>query len=194
MKNRILTSIIFTVLLLTFGCSTNKNPIITIETEIGIIKVELYKNKAPVTVNNFLNYVDNKMLNGGEFYRVVNTGNQPENNIKIDVIQGGIGWDDSLPRLEPIKHESTDKTKILHKRGTISMARDMPGTASSEFFICVFDEPELDYGGMRNPDGQGFAAFGKVIEGMHIVEQIHTMPDTNQMLIMPVKILSVKCI
>ncbi len=185
-------SVIFAILLLFLGCSTNKNPIVTIKTELGNIEVELFKDKAPVTVNNFINYIEKDMFSGGEFYRVVNNSNQPDNKIKIDVIQGGIGWDDNLFRLEPIEHESTNKTKVLHKKGVISMARDMPGTASSEFFICVFDEPELDYGGMRNPDGKGFAAFGKVIDGMYIVEQIHKMPDTNQMLIAPIKILSVQ--
>lgn len=174
------------------GCKNLSNPTVTIRTEVGEIKVELYQDKAPITVNNFLEYVEKNMFDNGEFYRVVHKNNQPNNKILIDVIQGGISWDENLPRLKSISHESTNKTKILHKKGVISMARNEPGTASSEFFICLKDEPELDYGGMRNSDGKGFAAFGKIIEGMSIVEQINQMPDSNQMLILPVKILSVK--
>ena len=174
------------------GCSHSNKHIVLIETELGTIEVELYENKAPITVNNFLTYINNGLFNDGEFYRVVNYSNQPDNNIKIHVIQGGIGWDDSLPRLEPIIHETTNNTCILHKRGVISMARNEPGTASSEFFICTADEPELDYGGMRNPDGEGFAAFGKVLSGMGIVDSICNMNSINQMLQPHIKIISIK--
>jgi len=117
--------------------------------------------------------------------------NQPNNFIKIEVIQGGLGFDESPLSLSPIVHESTDKTGILHKDGVISMARVEPGSASSEFFICIGDQPELDFGGKRNPDGQGFAAFGKVIKGMDVVRKIQSQPDQKQMLIKPVKVLEV---
>ena len=92
--------------------------------------------------------------------------------------------------LQPIKHETTNITGLLHKNGTISMARLDPGTASSEFFICINEQPELDYGGKRNPDGQGFAAFGQVIEGMHIVKNIQKLNSKNQILekIIPIHI------
>ena len=108
--------------------------------------------------------------------------NQPNNEIKIEVIQGGIRFSQDRKSLPPIEHEITEKTGILHKDGVISMARSEPGTASSEFFICVGDQPELDYGGKRNPDGQGFAAFGKVIAGMDVVKKIHIQPVDEQML------------
>ena len=71
------------------------------------------------------------------------------------------------------------------------MARNDPGTASSEFFICIGDQPELDYNGKRNPDLQGFAAFGKVVEGMNVVKQIHQLSDTNQFLTDHIKIESI---
>lgn len=93
--------------------------------------------------------------------------------------------------LPPIAHESTRQTGILHKDGVISMARWRPGTATSEFFICVGDQPELDYQGKRNPDLQGFAAFGKVTAGMDVVNKIHQLPVAGQILDPPVKILKI---
>jgi len=108
--------------------------------------------------------------------------------VKIGVIQGGLLREDHPDMLPPIPHETTRETGLKHLDGTISMARDAPGTASSEFFICVGDQPELDYGGRRNPDGQGFAAFGKVIRGMNVVCKIQHLPEKGQMLKEPVKI------
>ena len=115
--------------------------------------------------------------------------NQPQNKIKIEVIQGGI--DDTTKMFPPIKHESTRVTGILHKDGVISMARNEPGSETSEFFICIGDQPSLDYGGMRNPDGQGFSAFGKVIKGMDVVRKIQKMHSVNQSLKPPVKIFDI---
>jgi peptidyl-prolyl cis-trans isomerase A (cyclophilin A) len=114
--------------------------------------------------------------------------NQPNDAIKIEVIQGGLGYRPSELRLPAIAHETTEKTGILHKNGVISMARSNPGTASSEFFICVNDQPDLDFGGKRNPDGQGFAAFGKVIKGMDVVKKIQTQASERQRLTAVVKI------
>jgi peptidyl-prolyl cis-trans isomerase A (cyclophilin A) len=88
----------------------------------------------------------------------------------------------------PIKLERTRDTKLAHKNGTISMARDGPDTATSDFFICIGDQPELDFGGKRNPDGQGFAAFGKVIKGMEVVKKIQAAPSKDQSLQPPIKI------
>ncbi len=144
-----------------------------IRTDLGDVEIELYQDQAPVTVANFLKYVHERRFRGATFYRVVHLGNQPDNEVKIDVIQGGLGQDDHENRLPPIEHETTRDTGILHEDGVVSMARLEPGTASSEFFICVGDQPELDFGGRRNPDGQGFAAFGKVIQGMDVVRKIH---------------------
>ncbi len=94
--------------------------------------------------------------------------------------------------LTPIAHETTESTGILHRDGVISMARLEPGTATTEIFICVGDQPELDYGGRRNPDGQGFAAFGRVIDGMHVVRAIHQVPANGQYLDQPIPMLEVR--
>lgn len=169
----------------------NNLPMVKIVTELGDITIELEKQKAPITVENFLKYVVEKRFTVSSFYRIVNMDNQPNDSIKIEVIQGGIGFEESDLRLPPIEHESTDKTGVLHKDGVLSMARNKPGTASSEFFICVGDQPHLDFGGKRNPDGQGFAAFGRVVKGMDVVLKIHQQATENQMLVSPVKITDV---
>ena len=99
-----------------------------------------------------------------------------------------------LDTIPTIIHETTEKTGILHADGVISMARMDPGSASTEFFICIGDQPSLDYGGKRNPDGQGFAAFGRVVEGMEVVRSILTLPDDGQYLIEKVNILGMQII
>jgi peptidyl-prolyl cis-trans isomerase A (cyclophilin A) len=180
MTNRIIFSIFFTAAFaLTQGCA-RKNPEITIKTDLGNIEIELYRDKAPVTTANFLRYVDSSLFTNGCFYRVVRMDNQPDNPVKIEVIQGGRL--DEKGGFSPIMHETTEKTGILHKDGIISMARSEPGSATSEFFICVGDQPSLDFGGKRNPDGQGFAAFGRVLSGMDIVRKIHSIPAPSQYL------------
>jgi peptidyl-prolyl cis-trans isomerase A (cyclophilin A) len=188
-------TILFTSLfLLSFYVTNAQNVKVEIETEIGLILAELYSEKAPITCANFIKYIENNKFEGANFYRVVRMDNQPNNEIKIEVIQGGLGFDVEKSPYPPIKHETTNETGILHQNGTLSMARSKPGTASSEIFICVGDQPELDFGGKRNPDGQGFAAFGKVIEGMEIVKKIQNMPDKDQMLIETIGIKSIKII
>ncbi|MBW8860288.1 MAG: peptidylprolyl isomerase [Caulobacter sp.] len=146
-------------------------------TDLGPIVIELYPDKAPVTVANFLAYADRHLLDGGTFYRTVSPKND-NNPATISVIQGGLNRDDSP--LPAIAHETTRVTGIRHTDGVISMARDKPGTAGSEFFICLGDNPALDFGGARNKDGQGFAAFGKVIEGMEVVRRIHDAPTLSK--------------
>lgn len=167
------------------------NPIIAIETEKGLIVVELYMDKAPITVANFLRYIQENRLEDATFYRSVRLDNQPDNDFKIEVIQGGLFEDNHPMMLPPIVHENTGQTGIKHVDGVISMARYTPGTATSEFFICIGDQPSLDYGGSRNKDGAGFAAFGKVIEGMEIVRLIQHLPAEGQYLNPKIKILSV---
>ena len=179
--------IIFSYAWWLFSCAT-KNPKVVIKTEFGPIIVELYPDKAPITTTNFITYIKENRFENSNFYRTVKLDNQPDNVIKIEVIQGGIDLSHPERMRNPIGHESTGETGILHKNGVISMARLEPGTASSEFFICVGDQPELDFHGRRNPDGQGFAAFGKVIKGMEIVRRIHVSPDTLQILSPPVEI------
>ena len=182
--------------LLFIGCSLilaggAENPRVTIKTELGDIMVEIYEKDVPTTAANFLKYVDEGRYKNGCFYRVVTMDNQPNNDIKIEVIQGGLSSETRGNMLPPIEHETTDNTGILHKNGVISMARSKPGTASSEFFICVGYQPELDFGGKRNPDGQGFAAFGKVITGMTVVNKIHQQPAEGQMLDPQIKIFDI---
>lgn len=168
-----------------------KKPQIRINTELGNISVELYPEQAPITVANFLKYIDENRLGEATFYRTVTADNQPNSEVKIAVIQGGLYEDEHPMMLPAIAHETTAMTGIKHLDGVISMARNEPGTATSEFFICVGDQPSLDYGGKRNGDGAGFAAFGKVIEGMDVVRQIHRANADGQYLKPRIKILSV---
>jgi len=180
--------------LLLAGCVPNRNPKVILATELGDIEAELFIEQAPLTAGNFLAYADSEKYNADTyFYRVVRLDNQPDNKIKIEVVQGGF-FEDSLIekyQFKPIKHESTKETGILHKDGVLSMARLEPGSASTEFFICIGDQPELDFGGKRNPDGKGFAAFGRVTKGMDVVRKIQQMQDTGQYLLKPVKIKSI---
>jgi peptidyl-prolyl cis-trans isomerase A (cyclophilin A) len=161
-------------------------PVIAIETNAGTIRVELDPQHAPATVANFLRYVNEKFFDGTSFYRAVTPDNQPTNPIKIEVIQGGAN--DSKQTYPAIALERTSVTRLKHLDGTISMARNGPDTATSEFFICIGDQPALDEGGLRNPDGQGFAAFGRVVSGMDIVRRIQHAPVQGQMLTPPVTI------
>ena len=170
------------------GCDSDK-VIVEISTELGNITIEIYDKHAPLTSSNFLRYVDDGIFKETMFYRVVTKANQPLNEIKIEVIQGGLYSEEKM--YEAIAHETTEDTGILHKDGIISMARNEPGTATSEFFICIGDQPELDFGGRRNPDGQGFAAFGRVIEGMDVVRKIQQQPEAEQMLTHQVRILNI---
>jgi len=160
------------------ACSGAKTdgPRVVMETSLGDITVELYPDKAPITVANFLQYVDAGALDGAHFYRTT----RPDNDPMISVIQGGLwkpwepGMDEEFePPFPAIAHETTEVSGLSHEAGVISMARSEPGTASSEFFVNVDDNPSLDFGGERNPDGQGFAAFGRVISGMDVVRAIH---------------------
>ena len=182
MKKIIPSTILFSILIFGHACESEKYPTIKMETSLGTITLQLFPKKAPTTVKNFLSYIQQSRYDECHFYRVVHSNNQPKNKILIEVIQGGLGIDKHPLKLKSITHENTDQTNILHKNGTISMARLEPGTASSEFFICINDQPELDYGGKRNPDGQGFAAFGQVIKGMEIVKKIQMLESKDQIL------------
>jgi len=174
-----------------YSCNNTQNPQVEIKTSLGNIELEIFEDKAPITAGHFLNNVDNRVFKEACFYRVVRMDNQANNDVKIEVIQGGLLLDSIVEQMPVIAHETTKETGIRHTDGAISMARLEPGSASTEFFICVGDQADLDYEGKRNPDGQGFAAFGKVIKGMDIVKLIQEQKDKGQMLITPVKILSV---
>lgn len=169
-------------------------PQVSIQTSKGEIVLELYPEKAPVTARNFLKHVEQGSYTNSLFYRVVRLDNQANSEVKIEVIQGGLFEDDILDTIAPIIHENTELTGILHSDGVISMARIEPGTASTEFFICIGDQASLDFGGARNSDGQGFAAFGKVIRGMEVARAIQAEPDDGQYLLEKVSILQMKVI
>lgn len=165
----------------------------------GDIVVKLYPKKAPITVANFLKYIDEKRYDNTSFYRTVRLDNQQKSDIPIQVIQGGVG-DDETNIHAPIPLERTKKTGLSHKVGAISMARGTPDSATTKFFICLGkDQPQLDFGGKRNPDGQGFAVFGKVVKGMEIVKKINQAEtviweanNQKQWIKNPVKIYSIK--
>lgn len=184
------------VLLLTLflSCTPEKLPRIVIETEAGNIEAVLDTVRAPLTARNFLQLADRGIFAGACFYRVVKPDNQPLNDIKIEVIQGGLLVDSLIERFPAIPHETTAQTGLRHRDGTLSMARSQPGSASTEFFICIGNQPQLDFGGHRNPDGQGFAAFGRVTAGMQVVRRIQQMPDSGQYLPAPVKILRIRSV
>lgn len=171
----ILTAIVFTMSCNPSSVTQTNNPVVVIQTEVGDIEVELYPDKAPVTVANFLAYVDAGAYRTGIFHRTVTMENQPNNEIKIEVIQGNKNPDSEVS-YDAILLERTNVTGLLHKDGAISMARGGPDTATASFFICINDQPSLDFGGMRNADGQGFAAFGMVLSGMDIVREIQYKP------------------
>lgn len=185
---------IFAAACLFTRCSTKyAQPHIEIQTKLGDIEVELYPGKAPKTVAAFLSYVKAGYYRNSSFYRVLNNGNQPSDAPKAELIQGGLYRSnpkvhDTLPG---IPHETTQQSEILHKNGVISLARLQPGTATSEFFICIGDQPGFDTGGENNPDKQGYAAFGKVVKGMDIVRKIHQQPEDDQSFDPPVPIYNI---
>ncbi len=147
---------------------------VTLETSAGEIDVAVDVAHAPVSAGDFLRYVDEGMYDGAVFYRVVRAGND-HGTPPIQVIQGGLL--DDAKALPPVRHETTRDTGIQHLDGTVSLARGEPGTGSAAaFFICVGPQPALDFGGTRNKDGLGFAAFGRVTRGMDVVRAIQQMP------------------
>lgn len=180
------------------GSVTSSNPTVTLSTELGDIVIEMAVEAAPLTATNFIQLVEGGYLDSGSFYRVV----YPENDNgapPISVIQGGL--QDAMGRFPKIPHESTEQTGLRHLDGSISMARGEVGTASTEFFICVGDQPALDHGAIRNSDGQGFAVFGRVVKGMDVVREIQRQDArapveedyvAGQILVEPVEITSAR--
>lgn len=175
------------------ACHSPSNPDaphVIIQTQAGEIEVELYPKQAPRTVSAFLSYIDSGFYKSGSFYRVLNEDNQVTGAGASQLIQGGI-WKTDHARavgVRGVPHEPTSVTHLLHKNGTISLARDTPGSGTTEFFICVGDQPGFDFGGENNPDGQGYAAFGKVVRGMDVVRTIYARPENNQSFTPPVPI------
>ena len=169
--------------------------VVRIETTAGAIEVALEPARAPGTVANFLRYVDEGLYDGGRFHRAVRLDNQARQDVRIEVVQGG--RDPSRARARPgfgpIPLERTSVTGLRHVDGAISMARGTAAdSASSDFFICVGDQPSLDFGGARAADGQGFAAFGRVVSGMDVVRAIQRQAtNAREQLLEPVSIVRV---
>lgn len=163
---------------------------ILISTQLGDIHAELYPDKAPLTVANFLRYVDEGYYVDGKFWRTCTLApdNQPNNELKIEVIQGTVRADKAEAKFDPIPLERTTLTGLRHADGALSMARFAPDSAQGDFFICINDQPSLDCGGLRNPDRQGFAAFGQVTAGMEVVRAINRSPLVEQTLTPPLVI------
>jgi peptidyl-prolyl cis-trans isomerase A (cyclophilin A) len=200
MKNLIAILIVASITGLATIADAQTKPVrVRVQTELGDIVVEVDQAKAPNTAANFLKYVDAGHYNGGMWHRTVKMDNQPESTVKIEVIQAGVNPEMAKSGFPPIALERTSVTGLLHKDGAISMARGAPDSATSGWFICINDQPSLDFGGARNPDGQGFAAFGRVVSGMDVVRKIQQAPSsadrkTNteaQRLTPPIKIVKV---
>ncbi|HEY9235949.1 MULTISPECIES: peptidylprolyl isomerase [Phenylobacterium] len=169
---------------------------VRLDTADGPIVLELYPDKAPITAGNFLRYVDEKRFDGATFYRASKVPNAPE----FGLVQGGV-QNDPARVLKPIAHEPTTKTGLSHTNGAISMGRTSPGTATSDFFICVGDMTYMDADPKQPGDNLGFAAFGKVVEGMEMVQKILAAPTSptagegvmkGEMLAQPVKIVTAR--
>ena len=146
---------------------------VVLETEAGSITVEVNTAAAPVTGANFLKYVDGKFYDGGIINRAVRPDNTIRHDVEIQVIQFQSNPARENDLFPPIPMERTSVTGLKHLNGVLSMARMEPDTAQSSFSIVIGDQPEMDFGGKRNPDGQGFAVFGRVVAGMDVVGKIH---------------------
>jgi peptidyl-prolyl cis-trans isomerase A (cyclophilin A) len=166
----------------------------------GVLVFELYGDKAPITTANFLRYVDDRLYDRSKIYRALKTPGGDPAAPPTGLVQGGARFDPAHPH-KPIAHEPTTQTGIFHKDGTLSLARLAPGSATSDFFICVGDQPYLDADPTRGGDNLGFAAFGHVIEGMELARMILAMPTSatkgppgmvGQMLDPPVPILTAR--
>ena len=164
---------------------------VVIETNAGTIEADLDSTHAPVSVANFLRYVDAHHYDGGQFHRAVTPDNQPSNAVKIEVIQGGVAPAFAKTGWPAIELERTSVTGLKHVDGALSMARAGPNTATSDFFITIGLQPELDFAGKRNADGQGFAVFGRVVRGGDTVRKIQHSAVVDQKLTPPIQIVRI---
>ena len=187
-----MTNVLTYVLTIVLAIVQTTVPVVTIETSVGSIDVEIDAARAPITAANFLKYVDARMYDGGRFHRAVRLDNQVRKDVMIQVIQGGRAPEQAraMKGFGPIPLERTSITTLKHVDGAISMARgNAADSASSDFFLCVGDNPSLDFGGARNPDGLGFAAFGRVVRGMDVVRKIQSgATNDREQLIEPITI------
>jgi peptidyl-prolyl cis-trans isomerase A (cyclophilin A) len=181
------------VVLALAGCgraSGQAHPRVRIHTDLGDVTVEVLADKAPVTAANFLRYVDEGRYAGAAFYRIRKDPAVPF-QATTGIVQGGQWYGDSTRLLPPIPLESTRQTGLKHVDGAVSMARfGPPNSARSEFFFVVGDQPYLDWRD-ETPDGQGYAVFGRVEDGMDVVRRIQDLPADGERLRIPVRILSI---
>ncbi|MGE3807888.1 MAG: peptidylprolyl isomerase [Gemmataceae bacterium] len=145
------------------------NPVVVMETDMGTVKIELFADKAPITVKNFLGYVDDKFYDGLIFHRV----------IPNFMVQGG-GFEPGMKQKKtkaPIKNESTNG--LSNARGTIAMARTgQPDSATAQFYVNVVDNAGLDRA--KAADGVGYCVFGKVVAGMDVIDKIRNVKTANR--------------
>ena len=169
-------------------------PHVVIVTAAGAIEVEIDTARAPITAANFLRYVDAGLYDAGRFHRTVRPETESRTDYPIQVIQAGIDPARRREGFPAIALERTNGTGVRHRDGVLSMARGAADSATSDFFVCIGDQPELDFGGRRNADGQGFAAFGRVVSGMDVVRTIQASPVAagTQNLTPPVAIVSAR--
>jgi len=156
--------------------SAGTKPVVAFETAKGTIDIEVDIVHAPITGANFLKYVDGRFYDGGVINRAVRPDNTTRHDVEIQVIQFQSDRARRPDMFAPIPLERTNATGLKHVDGTVSMARAGPDTAQASFSIVIGDQPEMDFGGKRNPDGQGFAVFGRVVKGMDIVKLIQASP------------------
>jgi peptidyl-prolyl cis-trans isomerase A (cyclophilin A) len=149
-----------------------KPVVVVFETELGAITMEVDVAHAPITAANFLKYVDGKFYDGGVINRSVRPDNTRRHDVEIQVIQFQSDPARRRDMFPAIPLERTSVTGLHHTDGVLSMARSGPDTAQASFSIMIGDQLSLDFGGARNADGQGFAAFGKVTAGMDVVKKI----------------------
>jgi peptidyl-prolyl cis-trans isomerase A (cyclophilin A) len=154
----------------------SSGPVVVFETEKGTIEIEVDAGRAPITAANFLKYVEAGFYDGGVVNRAVRADNTVRHDVKIEVIQFQIDSARRRRQFAPIRLERTSVTGLTHVDGAVSMARNGPDTATASFSIVIGEQPEMDDGGKRNPDGQGFAVFGRVIGGTDVVRAIQASP------------------
>ena len=187
--------IFFFAVLYCFSCTQSKTstPHVLIKTEYGDIELELYAEKAPKTVAAFLANVESGIYSDGSFYRVLKNDDVPE-EYNQGLIQGGVfqAKPGIVAGLKKVEHESPKQSGLTHESGTISLARTTPGSATSEFFICIGDQKQFDSSSRGSSDGLGYAAFGKVVEGMKVVRMIQNAKNTGENFNSPVKISGIK--
>lgn len=157
-----------------------KSAVVVFDTDTGAIEIEVDAVHAPITTANFLKYVDGRFYDGGAINRSVRPDNTVRHDVEIQVIQFQIDPARRGEQFPPIPLERTNITGLKHVNGATSMARNGPDSATASFSIVIGDQPEMDFGGTRNADGQGFTVFGRVIRGMDVVKTIQGSPTGSR--------------